>query len=439
MKIECVGLDGGDEPTMKPTEVQDFTKVEFEMNGVRGQEIEEECGQYREWRHSLDATAPYTQIEMMSRSGGGDPFICDDEEMATSICQAIAKGETFSAMECNGHYWSTGSCGQSDINSELIGSSVGYEVKVTEGNYHTICRCDNSDETAIMRPCLGNQNWGGFRQATCNASTQDVVISCTMGVVSKPTSFEMNGERGVTIKEECQEYREWRSTLDPEGQYTFVQVAQKINGVLQDNNDFLCSDPEKATAVCRAIAKGETFSGAECGGAYWSSGSCGSDTTGSELVGTNTGYEVKVTETNYHTICRCDNNSQTAIFRPCLGNQNWGGFRGPTCNGSTQDMIITCGQGNVVTEPTPEPTKLPDGFEVVRFEMNGVQGETISEECGEYRTWRSSLEEDAQYSMVKMYSPAGGEPFMCDDADMATQICQGIAGERTFSAMECNG
>jgi len=74
-----------------------------------------------------------------------------------------------------------------------------------------------------------------------------------------------------------------------------------------------------------------------------------------ELFGT-TGYEVYVSEGDAHDICRCTSDVNTAIFRPCLGNYNWGGFRGLTCRAPKQDMLLTCGVG---VDSTPEPTPPP--------------------------------------------------------------------------------
>jgi hypothetical protein len=38
-------------------------------------------------------------------------------------------------------------------------------------------------------------------------------------------------------------------------------------------------------------------------------------------------------------ICRC---SSGYVVRPCIGNQNWGGVNGNTCNAGAQTMRVVC-------------------------------------------------------------------------------------------------
>merc|ERR1712048_330798 len=161
----------------------------------------------------------------------------------------------------------------------------------------------------------------------------------------------MNGEKDVTIQEECAEMRQWQYDLDETAMYGYVRAESRAGG-----DPFVCEDWVKATQICRGIANNEKFKEIECGGAKWSTGDCGSSTANSQLFGT-TGYEVYVSEGDAHDICRCTSDVNTAIFRPCLGNYNWGGFRGLTCRAPKQDMLLTCGMGVSETpEPTPEPT-----------------------------------------------------------------------------------
>jgi len=115
----------------------------------------------------------------------------------------------------------------------------------------------------------------------------------------------------------------------------------------------------EATQICRGFANNEKFKEIECGGAKWSTGDCGSSTANSELFGT-TGYEVYVSEGDAHDICRCTSDVNTAIFRPCLGNYNWGGFRGLTCRAPVPDPTYAPTPVPVDTwEPVPYPTEEP--------------------------------------------------------------------------------
>merc|ERR1719481_1299788 len=205
---------------------------------------------------------------------------------------------------------------------------TGYEVYVTEGNAHTICRCTTDTGTGIIRPCLGNMNWGGFRGKTCNAGSVDVIIRCGMNdfePTPEPTvepteegvvqhTFMMNGKNMQTIKSECGEFRQFRYDMPHEGTYTRVEMSSEGEG-----EPFVCDDPEVATRICQGVSKEETFSGVQCGDNYWSTGTCGSDTTMQHLSDIDEkGYEIHVTEDDSDfRICRCDTPDEVGVMRPC--------------------------------------------------------------------------------------------------------------------------
>merc|ERR1719300_337568 len=296
MMLSCGGVDTPaptPAPTPNPTRVSLSQTRKFTMNGVNGQKSQQ-CGEYRVWRSTLDTSGGYSAIRATSQ--GRTSFVCSDKSIATRICRSIAAGETFSGVQCGDHYWSSGSCGQDSQRSDLFGTT-GYEIKVTETNSHSICSCPSDSLTAIFRPCLGNSNWGGFRDRTCGSDTIDMTIECS-GVgggnnntptpttiqSEKKVSFEMNGVQGTKISEECGQWRSFRHSLDATARYSQVEVMSKSGG----GSPFRCNDAKAASQICQAMAKSVNFSGVQCGGAYWSSGSCGSDTTNSDLFGSNT-------------------------------------------------------------------------------------------------------------------------------------------------------
>merc|ERR1719191_553243 len=167
-----------------------------------------------------------------------------------------------------------------------------------------------------------------------------LLLFTLLGTALGDVSFVLNGRNGKQT-EECGQYREWRSELNPDGKYSFISVSAP------GKDEFRCSNALTATRICNYISEGEHFTGISCGGAKWSSGGCGSDTTNQDLVGSSSGYEIRVTEGGNNGICQCSDDAQTAILRPCLGNQNWGGMREMTCNWSNSDdhsvdMAITC-------------------------------------------------------------------------------------------------
>jgi hypothetical protein len=78
---------------------------------------------------------------------------------ANQLCQALRMNQSVSVM-CNGRTWRTGPCGG------------GTELSAT-GN---ICQCDMPGY--LVRPCIGNNNWGGVNTATCNGPTQTMTVIC---------------------------------------------------------------------------------------------------------------------------------------------------------------------------------------------------------------------------------------------------------------------
>jgi hypothetical protein len=84
---------------------------------------------------------------------------CNDPTAASQICAALHQG-TFQSVVCNGHVWNTGQCG-------------GTELAVD----NTVCRCTfGFDHT--LRPCIGNENWGGVGTQTCGGQSQNMTVVC---------------------------------------------------------------------------------------------------------------------------------------------------------------------------------------------------------------------------------------------------------------------
>jgi hypothetical protein len=79
---------------------------------------------------------------------------------ANTICQAIHSGATTTTV-CNGHTWYTGPCGSG---TEVTADSA-------------LCSC-GSGATYTVRPCIGNDNWGGMDGVTCAAASQTLDVIC---------------------------------------------------------------------------------------------------------------------------------------------------------------------------------------------------------------------------------------------------------------------
>ncbi|MFH1438057.1 MAG: hypothetical protein ABIJ56_20280 [Pseudomonadota bacterium] len=77
---------------------------------------------------------------------------------ANTICQTLRVGGGGS-WSCGGRTWQTGTCGGIEL------SAAG-----------SICSCPNPDY--LVRPCIGNENWGGANTATCAGPTQTLTVVC---------------------------------------------------------------------------------------------------------------------------------------------------------------------------------------------------------------------------------------------------------------------
>jgi len=115
-----------------------------------------QCGAWQTFEASL--TGSYSSIQV---SGSQDPtgFTCLGAA-ANQICQAIHTKAPVS-VACAGRTWrvSTG-CGTGEVELSLDGD---------------VCACSSG---YILRPCIGNLNWGGINGNTCGAVSQTMTVSC---------------------------------------------------------------------------------------------------------------------------------------------------------------------------------------------------------------------------------------------------------------------
>ncbi|RMD99123.1 MAG: hypothetical protein D6812_12175 [Deltaproteobacteria bacterium] len=81
---------------------------------------------------------------------------------ADTLCKALKNGQAVS-VNCNGRNWRTGNCAVTGESIEL--SAAG-----------SICQCPSPNY--IVRPCIGNANWGGANTATCGAPSQTIEVIC---------------------------------------------------------------------------------------------------------------------------------------------------------------------------------------------------------------------------------------------------------------------
>ena len=94
-------------------------------------------------------------------SGTFDPtgITLTNSTIATDIAVALRTSGSYGPVTSNGRTWMVGACGGG---SELSASGQ-------------ICSCPTPDY--IVRPCIGNSNYGGINNATCSGSTQTMTVT----------------------------------------------------------------------------------------------------------------------------------------------------------------------------------------------------------------------------------------------------------------------
>ena len=80
-----------------------------------------------------------------------------DPTVIAGIAAALRTSTAYGPVTSNGRSWAVGACGGG---REL--SAAG-----------TVCWCNTG---YIVRPCIGNSNWGGANTATCGGSSQTMTV-----------------------------------------------------------------------------------------------------------------------------------------------------------------------------------------------------------------------------------------------------------------------
>jgi len=122
--------------------------------------------------------------------------------------------------------------------------------------------------------------------------------------------------QGVTPTTQCTAWQSYQSALT--GNYGTVTLGGSNSTTMAT-----CTGAS-ANTICQALHTNGTVSALSCGGHTWYVGTCGS---GTEVSADN-------------TLCACGTTGFTA--RPCIGNDNWGGVEGTTCDAPGQTLTVTC-------------------------------------------------------------------------------------------------
>lgn len=142
----------------------------------------------------------------------------------------------------------------------------------------------------------------------------------TPSAPTAPGTYSQSFTYGVGATTQCTAWDTWRASLT--GTYTTVTLkgSNDLNGVS-------CTGTT-ANTICRNLRTGTAMGPTACGGRNWT-------------VGIGCAFAGAVELTANGNICVCDSGSSYTA-RPCIGNQNWGGINGATCNAPSQTITVIC-------------------------------------------------------------------------------------------------
>ncbi len=124
--------------------------------------------QYDDWR-SYRASLPTSGVTSITVSGSQDPVgrTCSDPAVAQQIVDAM-RTQTTLTVECGGNIWRVNSGGGCQTGCALPDNDL--VLSVGGG----ICGCGS---TYVLRPGIGNENWGGITGSSCFSPTQTMTVT----------------------------------------------------------------------------------------------------------------------------------------------------------------------------------------------------------------------------------------------------------------------
>ncbi len=149
---------------------------------------------------------------------------------------------------------------------------------------------------------------------------------------AQDVTYSQTFNNGATYCPSSPQYDGWgifRAQLD-----TVTKKFRKVT--VKGSNDpvgITCNDPVATRQIAAALRSNTTFT-VICDGKPWLVG-VGSNCVAFGCASANDATELVVNST---FLCNCTNPGY--IFRPCIGNSNWGGINGVTCGGNTQTMEV---------------------------------------------------------------------------------------------------
>ena len=120
---------------------------------------------------------------------------------------------------------------------------------------------------------------------------------------------------GVTPSSQCTSWTSYVATLIVRP-YTGLVIRGSADAV-----GVAVTDPTVIAGIALALRTSGTYGPVTSNGRSWAVGACGG---GSELSANG-------------AVCQC---ATGYVFRPCIGNLNWGGVNGATCSAATQTITV---------------------------------------------------------------------------------------------------
>ena len=141
---------------------QAVTYSERFTQGQAGTKTARICTQWIAFQSRISASRVYNKITL-SGSRNTTGVTCTGSA-ANTLCQAIRTNNRSVQVTCNGRTWRTNTCFNSN----------GFDrVELTADNRS--CSCTSN---YVVRPCIGNANWGGINGSSCSATTQTITVRC---------------------------------------------------------------------------------------------------------------------------------------------------------------------------------------------------------------------------------------------------------------------
>ena len=127
-------------------------------------------GQYINWSTFIGQLTPRTYLSVTIKgSNDATGVSVTDPTVATAIASALYNGTQGNTWVSGGRTWAVGTCGSG---LELSASGA-------------VCNCVNPGY--IVRPQIGNENWGGINGLTCAAGSQTLTVVFVAGNNPAPT------------------------------------------------------------------------------------------------------------------------------------------------------------------------------------------------------------------------------------------------------------